>query len=150
MPDKRTKTRSVIAQDTTHVLPEAGEHGLLFSFRYADHGYQGKWAWPQATAAEEVLNFFCHVGASTWHEVRAQLFSSRSGSHRKHHDQRVDSLCPEARQRIAMLNHRQMFGDRIFRFRVGGRKRLWGFVKGGVFYVLWWDPEHQVYPTGKD
>jgi hypothetical protein len=30
---------------------------------------------------------------------------------------------------------------------VGNRKRLWGFVAAGVFYLLWWDSEHLVYPV---
>ena len=30
---------------------------------------------------------------------------------------------------------------------MGGKQRLWGFLRAGVFHVLWWDPEHQIYPS---
>ncbi|MDQ1010386.1 hypothetical protein QFZ82_004871 [Streptomyces sp. V4I23] len=40
------------------------------------------------------------------------------------------------------------FGDRteIQRLRFTGKQRLYGFLVGNVF-VLWWDPEHEVYPS---
>jgi hypothetical protein len=41
------------------------------------------------------------------------------------------------------------FGDdAIFRFRLGGKKRLWGFRRQRIFYVVWWDWNHQVFETG--
>ncbi|MBB2944427.1 hypothetical protein FB565_004156 [Actinoplanes lutulentus] len=127
--------------------PDAGEHKVTFSFHYADHGYQGSWSWPVAGEAEELLQFLCAVGSSTWSEVKAQLFNSKGGSHKKHHYQSIDGLCREAQERIAHLRLDEQFGDEIFRFRVGNRKRLWGFIAAGVFYVLWWDAGHLVYPV---
>ncbi|WP_305784156.1 hypothetical protein [Symbioplanes lichenis] len=129
---------------------DAGEHRLTFSFRFADRGYRGAWSWPGAAEWEEIVNFLCDVGASTWHEVRAQLFSSNRGSHRKHHTQHVETLAPEAQERINALRHTEKFGFELFRFRLGSRQRLWGYTKGGVFYVLWWDAEHKVYPVGRE
>ena len=52
----------------------------------------------------------------------------------------------EAQKRLTDLHLDETFED-LFRFRVGGKKRLWGFEVDGVFHVLWWDAEHQVYPT---
>ncbi|WP_306204092.1 hypothetical protein [Actinoplanes sp. RD1] len=145
MPDKTKKQRqnAPVAEQEFDV----GEDGLTFSLRYADHGYRGAWAWPRGAATEEVFSFLCHVGALTWDEIAGQLFSTKRGSHRKHHSQHVDTLCPEARRRIEALKCKQRFGEKIFRFRVGGRKRLWGFKRDGVFYILWWDAEHRVYPA---
>ncbi|WP_305784137.1 hypothetical protein [Symbioplanes lichenis] len=148
MPDRKAKTQRTIHHSAEQELA-AAEDRLIFSFRYADHGYRGAWAWPRAAEAEEVLNFFCHIGSSTWNEVKGQMTGSRSGSHRKHHEQHVEHLCSEAQQRLVALKHTHKFGTTIFRFRVGGRKRLWGFVNHGVFYVVWWDAEHQVYPIAK-
>lgn len=39
------------------------------------------------------------------------------------------------------------FGGTIFRFRLSGEKRLWGFRKGATFHAVLWDPEHKVFPT---
>ncbi|MBO3743617.1 hypothetical protein [Actinoplanes flavus] len=56
----------------------------------------------------------------------------------------------EAQERIAQLRLDEVFGDEIFRFRVANRRRLWGFIAAGVFYILWWDAEHLVYPLDHD
>lgn len=37
----------------------------------------------------------------------------------------------------------------LSRLRLGGKRRLYGFREDNVFYVLWWDPEHDVYPSPK-
>jgi hypothetical protein len=37
--------------------------------------------------------------------------------------------------------------DELFRFRLGNKPRLWGIIHEGVFFPVWWDPEHKIYPT---
>ena len=39
--------------------------------------------------------------------------------------------------------------DTIARFRLNGKKRLFGVVYGNEFHILWWDPEHAVWPSKK-
>ncbi|MEV5955071.1 hypothetical protein AB0M11_15095 [Streptomyces sp. NPDC051987] len=54
-------------------------------------------------------------------------------------------LCKEALARLSALGHDGM--TRIQRFRFTGTQRLYGFLDGNVFHVLWWDPKHEVYPS---
>lgn len=53
----------------------------------------------------------------------------------------------EARNRLVELQ----FDDQteIARLRISGRRRLYGFLPnlGPDFYVLWWDPEHEIWPS---
>ncbi|MGW0780367.1 hypothetical protein [Streptomyces sp. NPDC002913] len=37
----------------------------------------------------------------------------------------------------------------IWKLRIGGPGRLWGFLVGNVFHVVWWDPHHEVWPSTK-
>jgi hypothetical protein len=37
--------------------------------------------------------------------------------------------------------------DNIYRLRLGGKKRLYGFLFDDVFHLLWWDPDHGVFPS---
>lgn len=53
-------------------------------------------------------------------------------------------LLPEALRRLEELNLGDM--TKIGRFRVWKKPRLYGFMEGNVFHVLWWDPEHEIYP----
>lgn len=36
---------------------------------------------------------------------------------------------------------------RLSRLRLDGACRLYGILREHVFYVLWWDPQHEVYPS---
>lgn len=40
----------------------------------------------------------------------------------------------------------------IARLRINGKRRLYGFLHDGGpdFYVLWWDSEHEVWPSSRD
>lgn len=52
----------------------------------------------------------------------------------------------EARERLVDLEHDD---EDIAALRLSGPGRLWGFRRGRYFHVLWWDPDHRVWPTEK-
>ncbi len=37
--------------------------------------------------------------------------------------------------------------DTVFRFRLGGKRRLWGFVVQRISMSFWWDRSHRIYPV---
>jgi hypothetical protein len=37
--------------------------------------------------------------------------------------------------------------DNIAALRLGGKLRLWGVRKGNEFSILWWDPDHGIWPS---
>jgi hypothetical protein len=117
-----------------------------FSFQHADHNYSGSWRWFQGDEGVGALTFLADIGRLTWSEIGNQNTGGRRGR-RKHHPMAVSELCKEAQDRLAQLGYDEIFGDEIYRFRLRGKWRLWGFLQDGVFYVVWWDPDHQVYPT---
>lgn len=39
--------------------------------------------------------------------------------------------------------------DEIVRLRITGEQRLYGFLEGQRFYALWWDPNHEIWPSKK-
>lgn len=79
----------------------------------------------------------------TWAEIEA--LSSSSG-HRMHHLQDVSTLVEEAQLRWLELNLEEF--DTAFRFRLGNKRRFWGFRVQGHFFGVWWDREHRLYPVG--
>jgi hypothetical protein len=111
-----------------------------------DLEHAGSWSWNvTATDLQQIATFLSEMERLTWTEIRAQMTSSKSGSHRKHHAIPVESLCTEAQRRLATLRLDDC--DELFRFRLSNMQRLWGIVHDGVFYAIWWDPNHRVYPT---
>jgi hypothetical protein len=128
-------------------IPDADDlRPPVFSFLFADRDFNAAWSWPTDAEAGEVLRFLCEMSRYTWTEIMGQR---RDSGGMIHHEQAIDTVCQEAQDRITELGHDQRF-EWLFRFAIGGRKRLWGFVTDGVFYVLWWDRDHQVYPVGSD
>lgn len=69
----------------------------------------------------------------------------RSGDPLKHYE--VDSLpTKQARERLEQLRLDDQ--TRISRLRLTGKQRLYGFMdEDNTFHVLWWDPEHEVWPS---
>jgi hypothetical protein len=57
----------------------------------------------------------------------------------------VSKICPEAQQRLKDL--RQDDIDAVMSLRVTGAERVWGIMEHNIMKVLWWDPQHRVYPV---
>ncbi len=116
----------------------------VFSFRHVDRASENRWVFrPSEADALQLLTFLCEIERLTWREIESQS----SGGHRKHHSQALDTIVREAQRDAERAGLGEIFGDTMFRFRLGSRKRLWGFREESVFYVVWWDPNHKVYPT---
>lgn len=116
----------------------------VFSFLWADARGEAPCLFDPGPDAQELVSFLCEMNRLTWNEIRAQM----AGGHKKHHDHPIDRL--NARVRTALSRRpdlEEILDSDLFRFRLSGRKRLWGFVQEQTFYVLWWDPLHRVYPT---
>jgi hypothetical protein len=115
-----------------------------------DLEHAGSWSWDvTGSDLREIVQFLQQMERLTWSEIRAQTTGGRTG-HRKHHSIEAERLCPEAQRRLRDLRLDDL--DELFRFRLSGRRRLWGAINGqdGAFYALWWDPDHQVYPVDRD
>jgi hypothetical protein len=60
----------------------------------------------------------------------------------------VDDLPnPNAQNRLVDLEWDDQ--TEIARLQINGKRRLYGFLPDGGpdFYVLWWDPEHEIWPS---
>ena len=135
--DRQPKTLSRRTDDHGHSKP-------LFSFHHADDKGSTPCAFaPQSEEAKGLIEFICEMSKLTWREIRVQT----ADGHKRHHSQPVDKISRVARARLAARHLDEIIPDDLFRFRVSGKKRLWGFVSDDVFHALWWDPDHNVYPT---
>lgn len=136
---RNPKTNVSVASSPSHDLP-------VVSFQYADReAEKNPWPWPEGDALGEMIHFLCGISTTTWHELRNQMWGGKD-RHRKHHGMAFDVVCEQAQQRLAKSKLDEVF-DEFFRFRLDGKTRLWGFERSGVFYLLWWDPDHSVYPV---
>jgi hypothetical protein len=115
---------------------------------HMDVEHNGSWSWLTADPGDlrEILGFLQSIETQTWAEIqRATYYGRRTGAHRSHKLIPVSQICAEAQERLADLGLDTV--DELFEFRVRAKLRLWGRVQEGVFYPIWRDPEHKVYPV---
>lgn len=63
------------------------------------------------------------------------------------HEISVEKITPAAQRRLEKLQLSDY--TKLWSFRLTGLWRIWGIRNRNIFRVLWWDPEHQIYPTDK-
>ena len=63
----------------------------------------------------------------------------------KHYD--VDDMPTHVKNRLTDIERDDE--TRLSRLRLDGTCRLYGVLREHIFHVLWWDPEHEVYPSPK-
>lgn len=73
----------------------------------------------------------------TWGEILTQ-------GGRQNHLMPVVKICSPARTRLTARG--QEDAEFVCSLRIGKAERIWGILDGAVLRVLWWDPEHLVYP----
>jgi hypothetical protein len=123
-------------------LPEAetSNERICWRFKYADH--DGPWCFHEVGSGElcRVLNQLTSFESMTV----AEAFSGRPGK-----DYNVEDIPNQlARGRLAALGIADI--TKISRFRLSGAERLYGVRQQNVFYVVWWDPHHQIWPSSRD
>lgn len=111
----------------------------------ADH--DGVWSWGTARKWEDAhWDEAVKPKLGQWEKLTwAEIDSIASGSgHKMHHTMDVDVITDEAQLRLMELDKIEAS---IFRFRLGNKPRLWGFRRVAEFHVLWYDPDHKIYPV---
>ncbi len=121
-----------------------------FCFQFADRATRQAWKFkPSESHAPALVDFICEMAKLTWGQIEAQRVGTQEGYRRRNHSQEIKRLTRAAQQDLMKRKLPEKFDETMFRFRLSGEQRLWGFRKGNVFHVVWWDPEHRVYPTEK-
>lgn len=80
----------------------------------------------------------------TWGEIDNFSAGKAAKRHKMHHTMPTEAIVDEA---ITRLEDIDRYDDTMFRFRLGNRRRLWGFRIVSEFHIVWFDPEHDIYPT---
>lgn len=137
------------AQDN---IPKAYFDGSRFGMNMTycitkkDHDQQWSWleprAWTDQEWTEEIQPPMQHLSSLTWAAI--DRLASGSG-HKMHHSHEITQLVEEAQRRWLELGLEEW--DSVFRFRMGGTKRAWGYVVQAHFHMVWWERHHRIYPV---
>lgn len=100
----------------------------------------GPFGWDKCLSHEKFLEI---LTKKKQFEGMSHTELSETGSHA------IESfrLSKEARDRLIALKLDDQ--DEVFSLRLTGKNRVFCIKDGGVMRILWWDPDHQVYPVFK-
>lgn len=82
----------------------------------------------------------------TWRQILSDTAGRKSAP--KNSEKSVTQIIKEAQERFNVLNLFREH-DSIYSLTIDGATRLWGVRTENIFYIVWIDPHHEIYPVGK-
>ncbi|MFD1547063.1 hypothetical protein [Nonomuraea guangzhouensis] len=125
------------------VLPDAESSDKRISWRFRHVDHDGPWGFDKVDGPTLcwIMERLAQFESMTINE----LFNN-GGYPGKDYD--VEALpTPKSRERLIELGLSDM--TKVWALRLEGEPRLYGFLYGNCFHVVWWDPLHQVWPSNK-
>lgn len=101
----------------------------------------GEWAWNAITAdalKTIIVPRMKALETMTWAQIEKDRHS---------HPMPTAEICKDAKERLTALKLDDV--DLLYQVNMGGKRRVWGIRESNSLVLLWWDPEHTVYPTEK-
>lgn len=135
----KQKTSSEVAKRVAKIGLQAieGQH-LAWRFGLQDRGGDFPWVAITETDQVDVIRRMAEFEKMTVQQMK------QGGSH---HIVPFEKFATPIFQRLRALELDDF--DALCSFRVTGTKRFWCIKLENIYSVLWWDPEHKVYPVSK-
>jgi len=94
---------------------------------------------------KELIEKIISYGSMTWADLKRQTHDKGKS---KHHFLTLESLSPEAAERVKRLLPEEEF-DSVFSLALQNVLRIIGIRKDEKFYVMWYDTKHEFCPSHK-
>lgn len=153
MPDRRDKKKPRFKGNVpTHKRPLTGtpvqnkqarfapmDDATMPAWHFGCIDWSGPFGWEEISreSMQGVIEVLKTLEVMTWSEIKYRDNGKRN------HPVSVESICREAQKRLEAIEQET---DDLFCIRVTHVARLWGIADRNVLKILWWDPEHSVYP----
>ncbi len=146
-PNKRPRVEFEIPDKKIPRVPSEDDSFFCWSTNYADLSDR-EWGWGRIDLPyffREIVPKLTRFGEFTWKELIGNNLV---------HFHSFDGIDKEAQKRLKELVDNGVipedwYGEDLTSIHFTGRKRIWGIKDGKRFHLLWWDPDHSVYPVRK-
>lgn len=128
------------APKQANFIGPASIEGRHLAWRFSNSDLNGPFSWGQATEADRHA-VWTRLGEFEKMTVN-QLRDTRSHHHVLHRN-----LSREAKVRLQELQFDDL--EELFSFRINATARMWCIKHENIYSVLWWDPNHKVYPVSR-
>ncbi len=114
--------------------------GRYLAWRFSNADLEGPFSWGQISDADR---------QTVWNRLREfeKMTVNELKSAGSHHSVSQQNMSRNAKDRLRELQMDDL--EELHSFRIDGKARLWCIKHENIYAVLWWDPEHKVYPVSK-
>lgn len=121
----------------THAKNPEGYQNQFIGWHFQCMDQEGTWPC-DCMAIVDFMHLLCEYEKMKWSEALQD---------RNNHPMPLDQICRAAQRRIEELGYGG--AENLYQLKIkgaGGKQRLWGLRVENIFQILWWDPNHTVYP----
>jgi hypothetical protein len=148
MPRKQTKITPPPEKRSRSIQPEQSSfYGRRPSWSFSRcHFDHPRWGLEKHSGKLlAIIQFFSGLEGQRWGDVLTST-AGRGGNTRNH-------MIPTDRfsndiQEMIMDRKLHVF-DNLYSLAMSNMERLYGVIIDGVFFLVWYDPKHEIYPVGK-
>lgn len=108
-----------------------------WSFSKCDFEHE-KWSLKLSNIYEEIIPKLISFEQRKWSDIISD----------KKHNHWIDcaDFSKESQKR---LEERKIYYDELFSLRLTGTLRLFGYIENGIYYIIWYDPDHEICESHK-
>jgi len=100
--------------------------------------------WSPIGHLDEISEKLSSYEKISWAEIDGTPKSGAESKGSQNHFVSVNDMIRQARIR---LNNLHLTFEEYYSIALTGKERLWGVLNDGVFYILWYDQNHEVCPS---
>jgi len=111
------------------------QYSPVWRFDFID--LQGPWGWLNVESKDkiqDILEKLQNFEKLTWEEIKKNK--------KCNHEISIEQISKKARDRLIEIKKDDL--EEIFSLRLSGKNRVFGVLEDGIFYIIWWDPNHKV------
>lgn len=149
MSDKKTKRQNVGSKKTVRCNISNNSDTLKIIWVFDKPDKNGEFAFDlnkieSDNNLKKIIEKMMMYSTMTWADIKKQTHDSSGKS--KHHFLDMDGMSSSARKRIEVMQCED-YSDSIFSFALENKLRIIGIRDNNLFHVIWYDPQHNFYPT---
>lgn len=105
----------------------------------------GNWSWGlernklEIEYQDIIEPYLEHPKNTKWGTLEMERYGKDNKT--KHHHMPLGGLKDEIQVRWKEI---EIEHSEVFTFRITGKKRIWGFRRVNNYFIVWWDPEHEL------
>lgn len=119
---------------------EAVNSNLFIEFKACQMDAGGPYGWSNfdSSCLKELMQKIFETQKLTWQVI------AENGSH----PISINKLVHHAQKRLTTIKKDDL--DDLYSLRISGKKRIWGIRERNIFWILWWDPNHESMSKSKE